>query len=111
MIRVLAETVTFTEEEMLLILVVLVMTFVVGLVAIVLTVLACIWAWRAGRGSRPALVGFLIVGSLEALVLLSTIPALIGDLSPAVLVPLAVIGLQVALYLGGRSSAGRARAT
>ena len=104
MIRVLAEAITFTEEEILVILLVLVGILVVGVVVVVL---GCIWAWMAGKGSVLALVGFLVIASLEAPLLLASIPGLVTDLNLAVLGPLAVLGLQVALYLGGRASAGR----
>lgn len=52
----------------------LVVLLAIAIAVVVLTVaaavLGCVWARRAGRGSRPALVGFLAVAAVEALVLL-----------------------------------------
>ncbi len=98
----LAETITFTDEEILVFLVVLLAFAALTLTAVVL---GCIWAWLAGRGSQRALVGWVIIGSLEGLVLLSAIPGLFSGPNLFPLLPLTVLGLQVGLYLGGRNQA------
>ena len=103
---VLAESPTFGGPEILFILLVL-----LGILAVnaVVVTLGCVWAWRAGKGSRRALVGWIIIGSVETLALVASIPDLISGASRFVVLPLAVIALQVALFLSGRSSAPHSR--
>ena len=104
MTALLAEAVSFTEEEILVILLVLLGMLLVAVSAVVL---GCIWAWRAGRGSQLALGGFAAVVGLEALATVARLPdAVGGDVAMA---PAAVIALQVALYLTarGRGRSGR----
>lgn len=99
----LAETPTFTSGEMLLILLVL-----VGVVAVAVTTFAlgCFWARRAGRGSKPALVGWLVVASLEVLFLLPTLPGVLRGELFVTAVPLGALACQVALYLTARGERG-----
>lgn len=102
----LAETPTFTSGEILLILLVL-----VGVVAVAVATFAlgCLWAWRAGRGSKPALVGWVVVASLEVLFLLPTLPgSLKGELF-AVAPPLGALTCQVVLYLTAKGKLGAGR--
>ncbi len=102
----LAETPTFTSGEILLILIVL-----VGLVAVAVATFAlgCLWAWRAGRGSKAALVGWVAVASLEVLFVLPSLPdALRGGLF-AVSAPLGALTCQVVLYLTAKGKLGAGR--
>ena len=101
----LAETVSFTEEEILVILLVLLGML---LAAGVFVTLGCVWAWRAGRGSQLALAGAITVVTIEAIVLLPTLPAVLrGDLF--VVAPAGAIALQAVLYFVARDKerAGR----
>lgn len=101
MALMLAETISFSDEEImfyLLVLLAMLMTYVV------VTALGCVWAWKAGRGSQPALVGWVLVGSME--VVLGG-PGLFGALvERGVLVvlalPMVALGVQVALFLHSR---------
>lgn len=104
--RVLAETVSFTEEEILVIMLVL-----LGMLAVVvaIAVLGCIWAWRAGRGSQRALIGFVVVASLEGMASLAAVPALLEDRSLVFIGPVWALGAQVGLFLWARAKDGRAR--
>ena len=99
----LAETPTFTSGEILLILLVL-----VGLVAVAVATFAlgCVWAWRAGRGSKAALVGWVAVGSLEVLLLLPSLPAVLRGELVALPVPLGALACQVGLYLTAKRKLG-----
>lgn len=98
---ILAEAISIDGGLLFLILVVLVVMLVV---ALVVGIGGCIWAWRAGCGSRPALAGWIICASLEGLAALAFLPPLVvGEPSAAVLVPLAALGLQVVLFRRGRS--------
>lgn len=99
---VLAETPTFGGPEILVILLVL-----LGILAAsaAFVTLGCVWAWMAGKGSQRALVGWIVLGSLEVLLLAASIPDLVSGASRFVVLPLAAIALQVALFLRGRSRA------
>ena len=101
---VLAETVSFTDEEILVIMVVLI-GLAAGVVAIAL--LGCLWAWRGGRGSQTALVLWLIVASLEGQTLFTAVPGILrGGGSPWLAAPLGALAVQVGLYLTARKRAG-----
>ena len=102
----LAEAPTFTSGEILLILLVVVG---VAAVAVATFALGCVWAWRAGRGSKPALVGWLAVASLEVLFLLPSLPGLFkGDVF-AVGAPLGALACQVILFLTAKGKLGARR--
>lgn len=92
----LAETVSFTEEEILVILLVLV---AILMAAAALVGLGCLWAWKAGRGSQAALVGWSIVGALELLAAAAALPSLVTGPQPFVSAPAAALAVQVSLYI------------
>lgn len=94
----LAEAVSFTEEE---ILVILLLLLGMLLAAVVFVALGCVWAWKAGRGSQLALAGAITIVSVEALVLLVTLPSVLsGD--PFVVAPGGALALQAGLYFVAR---------
>lgn len=97
--NVLAETVSFTEEEMLVILLVL-----LGILAlhVVAALLGCFWAWRAGRGSQLALVGWLLVLALEGLYVMMAIPSLL-EARPNLFLSSAAVPLAAQLFLFTRA--------
>jgi len=98
---VLAETVSFTDQEILVILLVL-----LGFLALVVItlVLGCFWAWRAGRGSQMALIGWLIMGPLVLVpTMLMSIPGVFNG-NFFLMFPLAALATQVALYFAARQS-------
>jgi hypothetical protein len=91
---VLAETVSFTEEEILVILLVLLGML---LAAVVFVALGCVWAWKAGRGSQLALAGAITIVSFEAMAFLAALPSVLsGDFF--VVVPAGALALQAILY-------------
>lgn len=90
---ILAETVSIDGGALLLILVVL---LVLAALWCALMVLGCVWAVRAGRGSRRALTGWVIVSVLEVL------PAL-GGLGTILAVPGLAFLVQVGLYAWARN--------
>lgn len=93
---VLAETVSFTEEEMLIIMLVLV-GILVATVAVV--GLGCLWAYKAGRGSQAALGGWLIVAALEVVALVASLPGLASGPSLLLSLPTGALAAQAGLYL------------
>ena len=95
---VLAETVSFTEEEMLFIMMVL---LAILAVAVTLGMLGCLWAWMAGKGSQRALGGWIFVAMLEVPAVIAALPGAVEGSLFAIL-PLGIVALQVALYLAGR---------
>ncbi len=95
----LAEAVSFTEEEMFVILLVL-LGMLAAAVAVV--VLGCIWAWRAGRGSQLGLAGMIVVMALEASVFMPAAAAALGG-NPFVILPAGALAAQTALYLVARN--------
>ena len=96
----LAEAVTLDAGAMALILAILALGAALTIAAIVL---GCIWADRAGKGSARALVGWLLIAAVEALVSVGGIASLLDDPNPLYLFPLAVLGYQLWLYLRARS--------
>jgi hypothetical protein len=101
----LAETVSFTEEE---ILVILLLLLGMLLAAVVFVALGCVWAWKAGRGSQLALAGFITVLAFEGMAFLPALPALLNG-NFVVVVPGGAIALQAVLYFTARDKerAGR----
>lgn len=100
----LAESIQLTNAEATVLLLVLLALLLMAVALGVLAVLGCVWAYRAGRGSRRARQGWIIVGSFEGLVMLGFLPALVGrHPNLLVLVPIVALVIQVALYLFGRS--------
>ena len=98
---VLAEAVSFTEEQMLVILLV-----ILGILAahVVAAGLGCLWAWRAGRGSQLALVGWLAVLGLEVLYVLMAVPGVLQGEPNAFLMSAALpLGAQAFLFARSRS--------
>jgi len=95
----LAETVSFTDQQILIILLVL-LGFLV--VAVASFVLGCFWAWRAGRGSQSALVGWLLIGVLPfSCALLASIPGLADTIFLLAVFSLALAS-QVGLYVAAK---------
>jgi hypothetical protein len=97
---VLAETVSFTEEEILVIRLVL-----LGILAahVVVAGLGCFWAWRAGRGSQPSTVAWLVVLAIESMYLAMALPSLLRGEPNFYLGGAAVpLAAQVLLFLGAR---------
>lgn len=87
-----------------LVVVILLILLAILLAHLVTVGLGCFWAWRAGRGSTPALVGFVIVATVEALYLIGAVASRFrGEPSfylAAAALPLAA---QVGLYLVART--------
>lgn len=78
-----------------------------GLVALtaVLALLGGVWAYRTGRGSARARVGWICIGSVEVLALLLGTPALVkGGVDLLLLSPAVALAVQAALYLLGRAT-------
>ena len=98
----LAETVSFTEQEMLIILLVLLGFLVLTVAAFVL---GCFWAWRAGRGSQAALVGWIVVGPLVLVpAVLVSLPGVVRG-SFSFIFPACLLATQGALYFASKSTA------
>ena len=87
-------------------LVVLILLFllVVLLAHVVFVGLGCFLAWWAGRGSTAALVGFVIVGAVEALYLTAAVASLFrGEPSYYLAAAALPLAAQVGLYLAART--------
>lgn len=98
----LAEAVSINGGALVIVLVILVL---LGALAIAAMVLGCVWATRAGRGSRRALAGWLVVAVLEAVY---SLPLIAGSVrgrrvSLLSLIVLAVLGAQVVLFTRART--------
>lgn len=105
----LAETVSFTEGEILVIILVL-----LGMLAVVVATvgLGFFWAWRAGRGSQLALAGWICIASLEAVAVLGSVASLFSSgPNPVVAGPLGALVGQGALYFVTRGKARDGRWT
>jgi hypothetical protein len=101
----LGETVSIDGGTLLLILAALVLVLALS-VAIV--VFGFILAPRAGRGSRRALVWWVIIVALESLYALGAVAAVLsGDFSLFVVLPPAIIACQVAMYVQARKDTAR----
>lgn len=97
---VLAETPQPSGSLVFLILLVLLAVVVVHLAAVIL---GSVWAWRAGRGSQPSLVGFVLIGSFESLYLLGTLSSVVQGEPNLYLGWVAVPLLaQIVLYIASR---------
>lgn len=93
-----------------LVVVILVVLLGVLVAHVAVVALGCIWAWRAGRGSRLALVGLAIVGALEVLYLMGAVPGLLWKEPNYYLASAALpLAAQVALYAGARAGRGTGR--
>lgn len=98
---ILAETMKLDGGTMFVILVIF-----LGIAAVICAVFAlgCVWAYRAGRGSQLALIGWGIVASSEALIVVVTTPGMIGrGFNWLVLFPAGALVGQAGLYLLGRT--------
>jgi len=97
---VLAETIKLSSGEVTVILLVL-----LGMVIVFVgtLTLGCLWAWRAGQGSQLALGGWVVCGTLEGLLMLTSLPGLATG-RPNLLagVPAGALAAQVALFLVAR---------
>lgn len=93
--RVLAEAVSFTEEQMLVILLVILGVLALHVVA---AALGCVWAWRAGGGSQLALVGWLVLLGFEVLYVSMAVPGLLGG-EPNLLLCSAAVPVAAQLFL------------
>lgn len=93
-------------------LVVIILVILLGVLVahVAVVALGSFWAWRAGRGSRLALVGFGIIGALEVLYLMAAVPGLLRG-NPSFYLASAALPLaaQVALYAGARAGQGTGR--
>lgn len=87
----LAETISLSKGETMFLVIIL-----LGIVAVflVICVLSCVWAYRSGRGSKNALVGWILTGVVQ-LLLLSVFTSLV----------ILLIGVQAGLYFLGRHNA------
>lgn len=104
----LAETIQLTNAEATVLLLILLALFLMVVALAVLAVLGCVWAYRAGRGSKRARQGWIIVGTIESLALLLFIPSALGaHLSIPVLFPVLALAAQAGFYLHGRSRGPR----
>ena len=101
----LAETVSIDGGAILLFAIVLLL---IAAVAVAIVVFGFVLAPRAGRGSRRALVWWVIVLVLEVLYALGSVAGIMsGDFTVLVLLPPAIIACQVAMFLQARKSVGR----
>ena len=97
----LAETPQLIDGEVLVFLLVLLVAMLLATVAVF--ALGCLWAWKAGRGSQPALVGWILVASLEAFALLLGVLSLLdGTVNLFLTAPLGALAVQAALYAVAR---------
>ena len=100
----LAETPQLIDGDVLVFLLVLLVAILLAAAAVV--ALGCLWAWKAGRGSQPALVGWILVASFESYLLLHGVLILLGGTGNLFLIaPLGAIGVQGALYAVAREKA------
>ena len=92
-----------------LVVVILLFLLAVLLAHLVIVGLGCFWAWWAGRGSTAALVGFVIVGAVEALYLTGAVASLFrGEPSYYLAAAALPLAAQVGLYLVARTRGPRA---
>lgn len=98
----LAESVSLSGSEVLVILLVLLALLVA---TIATAVLGCLWAFRAGRGSPLALVGWLLVAFVEVIAMVPALADLrFGAPSMVGFAPLGALAAQVALYVRGKAA-------
>lgn len=94
----LAETVTFTTGEVVMILLVL---LAVALVVVALVVVGFVCARRGGRGSASARTTWFVIAAIESVFAVSVLPqAVNGELG--VLIPALVVAAQAAVYVQAR---------
>ncbi|MEO5679000.1 MAG: hypothetical protein ABIS47_04945 [Acidimicrobiales bacterium] len=104
----LAESIQLTNAEATALLLILLALLLIVVAMAVLAVLGCVWAYRAGRGSRRARQGWIIVGTIESLTLLLSVPSALGrHLSISMLFPVLALAAQAALHQLGRSRGPR----
>ena len=101
----LAETVSIDGGALLLILVV---GLLILALAVAVVVFGFVLAPRAGRGESPALGWWVAIVALEGLYCVGSLAAVLsGDFTPGILVPLVIVGAQVAIFLRARRDADR----
>ena len=101
----LAEAVSIDGGTLLLILAALLLVFAIGVAIIVF---GFVLAPRAGRGSRRALVWWVVIVAVEVLYALGGVAVIFdGGFSLSLLVPPAIIAGQVAIFVQARKDAAR----
>ena len=111
----LAEAIQLTDAEASLLLYIFFAFLGAVATACVVAVLGCVWAYRAGRGSKRALKGWIAAGGPFLLALLLAMPTLLAEgFIVFWLPPVSVLVAQGALYglgraLGPRPTAAGAR--